>query len=247
MSILGIDIGGSGIKGARVDLDEGVLAGERFRIPTPQPATPDAVAGVVAQIVEHFSWQGPIGCGLPAVVIDGVATSAANIDASWVGTDAGGLLSGATGRTVTMINDADAAGVAEMQFGAGRGHDGVVLLLTFGSGIGSALFVDGDLVPNTELGHLEFKGMKAEHYAAARLVEHEAMRMETWVPRVADYLEHVTRLFSPRLIIFGGGISKRFDTFGSAFEVGVPIVPAQLRNNAGIVGAAMIGAGAAVA
>jgi polyphosphate glucokinase len=238
---LGIDIGGSGIKGALVDLERGVLVTDRHRIPTPQPATPEAVAGVVAKVADHFSWRGPIGCGLPAIVVDGIARSAANIDDSWVGTDAAAVLSDATGRTVTLINDADAAGLAEMRYGAGRGRRGVVLLLTFGSGIGSALFTDGRLVPNTELGHLEFKGMTAEHYAAARLVEHDSMEMTIWVARVAEYLAHVTRLLSPDLIVFGGGISQRFDEFGDALQSGVvPVVPAALRNNAGIVGAAMV-------
>jgi polyphosphate glucokinase len=238
--MLGIDIGGSGIKGAQVDLETGALATKRYRIKTPRPATPEAVAKVVTRIVRHFAWTGPFGCGLPAVVRDGVARSAANIDDAWIGTDAAGLFSAATGLGGTVLNDADAAGLAEMRYGSGRDAQGVVLVLTFGSGIGSALFVDGALVPNTELGHLEFRGMDAEHYAAARLVEHDGMDLESWVRRVDEYLRHLTMVLSPSLIIFGGGISKRFATFAPALAgVGVPVVAARLRNNAGIVGAAL--------
>lgn len=238
-TLLGVDIGGSGIKGAPVDVEKGEMADERHRIATPQPATPDAVAEVVAAVAAHFEWEGDIGCGLPAPVIDGVATAAANIDEAWVGTDAVELIGRATGRRVHVVNDADAAGTAEVLFGAGRGHSGVVLVLTFGSGIGSSLFRNGRLVPNSELGHLEFRGMEAEHYAASRLVEHEGMAMDVWVGRVREYLEHVSMLFSPTLIVFGGGISKRFDEFGDRFDIGVPVVPAEMRNNAGIVGAAL--------
>ncbi len=237
--LLGVDIGGSGIKGALVDVAAGDLATPRHRIVTPQPATPDAVMAVVALIADHFEWSGPIGCGLPAVVRDGVAHSAANIDDTWIGTDAITLLEQATGRRGHVVNDADAAGLAEMRFGAGRGQSGVVLVLTFGSGIGSALFVNGLLVPNTELGHLEFRGMPAEHYAAARLVEHEGMSRNEWSARVRDYLSHLMTVFSPSLIVIGGGISKHFDGFGSVFDFEVPVVAARLANNAGIVGAAL--------
>jgi polyphosphate glucokinase len=239
MQMLGIDIGGSGIKAAVVDVETGRLVGKRRRIPTPQPATPDSVADVVVELADHFDWQGPIGCGLPAVVRDGTALTAANIDKGWIGVDASSLITGATGRPSLVINDADAAGLAEVRFGAGRVRSGVVLVLTFGSGIGSALFVDGRLVPNTELGHLEFHGMDAEHYAAARLTEHDGLELEVWADRVREYLAHVTFLFSPSLIVFGGGISKRFDKFSHLIEVGTAVVAAELRNNAGIVGAAL--------
>lgn len=237
-TVLGIDIGGSGVKGAPVDLEAGDLAAKRRRIKTPQPSTPEAVIGVVGKIVEHFDWAGPIGVGLPAVVRDGVARTAANIDQAWVGTDVTSLLEAETGLVGPVLNDADAAGLAEMRFGAGKDRRGVVLVLTFGSGIGSALFENGNLVPNTELGHLEFHGMEAEHYAAARLVKRDGMDLEEWVQRVEEFLAHVDMLFSPSLIIFGGGISKRFDRFGD-LDVDVPVVPARLRNNAGIVGAAL--------
>ena len=237
--LLGIDIGGSGVKGAIVDVDAGAMTTDRYRIETPKPATPEAVMSVVARITDHFSWTGPVGCGLPAVVRNGIALSAANIDRSWIGTDVVALLEALTGSPAHVVNDADAAGVAEMRFGAGRGRGGVVVMLTFGSGIGSALFQNGNLVPNTEFGHLEFHGMDAEHYAAARLVEHEGMDMSEWILRVRDYLAYVASLLSPSLIVFGGGISKLFDSFASAFDLDVEVVPARLRNNAGIVGAAL--------
>ncbi len=238
--MLGIDVGGSGVKGAPVDLATGALAvPERYRVATPQPATPTAVAGAVTEVVEHFDWKGPFGCAFPAIVRDGIVLSAANIDDSWIGVDGEALFSDATGQPVTMLNDADAAGLAEISVGAGWGVKGVVILLTFGTGIGSGMFVDGVLVPNTELGHLEFRGEPAEDLAAARLVEDEDMPLDEWTERVAAYLRHVERLFSPNLFIFGGGISKRFDEFANAITGAVPIVPAMLRNNAGIVGAAM--------
>ena len=237
--LLGVDIGGSGIKGALVDVAVGDLTAKRHRIVTPQPATPEAVMAVVALVADHFDWSGLIGCGLPAVVRGGVAHSAANIDDSWIGTDAVAMLERATGSRGHVVNDADAAGLAEMRFGAGRGQPGVVLVLTFGSGIGSALFENGRLVPNTELGHIEFHGMPAEHYAAARLVEHEGMSRRQWSARVGDYLSHLMMIFSPSLIVLGGGISKHFDSFGGAFDFDIPVVAAQLANNAGIVGAAL--------
>jgi polyphosphate glucokinase len=213
----------------------------RLRIPTPRPATPDAVMETAARIAGHFEWSGPIGCGIPALVRDGVARSAANIDQSWVGADAAGLLAGLTGCPVRVLNDADAAGLAEVTFGAGRNQGGVVLVLTFGTGIGSALFSEGSLIPNLELGHLEFHGMDAEQYAASRLVEDEGMALETWAGRVSEYLRHVSLLFSPDLIVLGGGISKRFDDFAPLLDVEASVVPAGLRNHAGIVGAALAG------
>lgn len=238
-AVFGIDIGGSGIKGAPVNLEVGDLDGKRHRIKTPQPATPDAVMDVAAAVVEHFGYKGPLGCALPSVVDDGVALSAANIDPSWIGTDGRRLLEERTGCAVTLLNDADAAGLAEMRFGAGRGEDGLVVVLTFGTGIGSAVFYRGGLIPNTEFGHLEFRGMEAEHYAAARLVEREDMRVDWWAQRVNEYLNHLDRIFTPALFIFGGGISKRWDDFNELFELRGRIVPAELKNNAGIVGAAL--------
>jgi len=240
---LGIDIGGSGIKGAPVDLGTGELAAPRQRIPTPQPAEPAAVAVVVRQVVEWFGWAGPVGCTIPGVVQRGVVRSAANIDPSWVDTDATALFAAELDRAVFVLNDADAAGLAAVEFGTGREADGVVLFLTFGTGIGSALFINRTLVPNTELGHLEFRGMEAERYAAARLVKREEMRLDWWASRVNEYLLHLDLLFSPDLIIFGGGISKRFDQIAPFLDSGLNVQPAKLRNNAGIVGAAGVAAG----
>ena len=235
----GVDVGGTGIKGSVVDLEAGLLAEARFRIPTPQPAIPQAVGAMIAKVVSHHAWDGPVGVALPAVVQGGVVRTAANIDQSWIGVDADELLGEMLAAEVTMLNDADAAGLAEMRFGEGAGRSGVVLVLTFGTGIGSALFVDGRLVPNTELGHLEFRGMPAEHYAAGRLVEREDMKIDWWAGRVNEYLQHLERVLSPDLIVFGGGISKRFDEYSHEFQTRAPVRPAKLRNNAGIVGAAM--------
>ena len=240
MELLGIDIGGSGIKGATVDLDTGRLTRDRLKILTPQPATPKAVAGVVNQLVKHFEWEGPIGCTLPTVVRQGMVHSAANIDKSWVGVDGERLLRKATGQQVVLLNDADAAGIAEMKFGAGRGRGGVVFILTFGTGIGSGVFVDGRLHPNTELGHLEFKGMDAEHYAAARVREAEKLTYKKWGTRVNEFLEHLEKVFSPDLFIIGGGVSRKMDRFGEYLTGDTEVVPAKLRNEAGIIGATLV-------
>lgn len=240
MEMLGIDIGGSGIKGAPVDLETGALTRDRHKILTPQPSTPDAVAGVVAELVEYFEWDGPIGCTFPAVVRKGVVFSAANVDKSWIGTDGEKLLREATGCRVTLLNDADAAGIAEMRFGAGRGRKGVVFILTFGTGIGSAVFVDGHLHPNTELGHLEFKGMPSEHYAAARVRKAEDLSYKQWGIRVDEFLEHLEDIFSPDLFVIGGGVSRKIEKFREYLVLDTEVVPAELRNVAGIVGAALI-------
>lgn len=238
----GIDIGGSGIKGAPVDLSAGVLTSDRLRILTPQPSTPDAVADVVAEIAQSFDWKGPVGVTVPGIVEEGVVRSAANIDPAWVDTDAVALLASRVGGAATVLNDADAAGLAEERYGAGRDAHGVVLLLTFGTGIGSALLNGGVLVPNTELGHIEFNGMEAEHYCAARLVEEDNMEVAIWMKRVDSFLHYVESLFSPQLIIFGGGISKHFEDFSHLITVRTSVVPASLRNQAGIVGAALASA-----
>ncbi|MFC8245126.1 polyphosphate--glucose phosphotransferase [Streptomyces chartreusis] len=242
MQIFGLDIGGSGIKGAPVDLDRGDLAQERFKVLTPQPATPDGVADGVKQVVEHYGWMGPVGLTFPGVVTDGsTIRTAANVDKSWIDTDARALFSDRLGgHPVTVVNDADAAGVAEMHFGAGRGRKGTVILLTFGTGIGSALFVDGRLVPNTELGHLELHGHDAEKRASSKAKEDEDLSWEHWAHRVRKYLAHVEMLFSPELFIIGGGVSRKAQKFLHYIEdIKAEIVPAQLQNNAGIVGAAM--------
>jgi polyphosphate glucokinase len=236
---IGIDIGGSGIKGAVVELDDGEFVGERCRIPTPRPATPEAVAEVVAEVVATLDGDGPVGCTLPAVVRDGVAESAANIDDAWIGTDGEALIGAATGRPTTLLNDADAAGLAEQRFGAARGHGGVVLVLTLGTGIGSGLLVDGRLVPNTELGHLELDGHDAESRAAASVRKSEHLSWPKWAQRLDRYLHHVEDLFSPDLFVLGGGVSRKHDRFMPLLTVDTEVVPAALRNRAGIVGAAL--------
>lgn len=241
MQIMGVDIGGSGIKGAPVDLDRGDLAQERHKVLTPQPATPDGVAGCVAEVVRAFSWSGPVGVTFPGVVTSGVTRSAANMDKRWVGADAAALLSRELdGLPVTVLNDADAAGVAEMTYGAGRGRGGTVILLTLGTGIGSAVFTDGRLVPNTELGHLELKGHDAETRASVKAKEDGDLSWEQWARRLTKYLAHVEMLFSPDLFIIGGGVSRKPEKFLPLIEgIRAEIVPAKLQNNAGIVGAAM--------
>ncbi|MGI9666237.1 MAG: polyphosphate--glucose phosphotransferase [Acidimicrobiia bacterium] len=239
MKRMGIDIGGSGIKGAVVDLTTGELVSERYRVKTPQKSTPEAVMEVVAEVVAHHGWDGPIGITVPGVVQHGVVLTAANISKKWIDLEADTAFEHALGRPVSVINDADAAGLAEVQYGAAQDMDGVCLLLTFGTGIGSALINDGRLVPNTELGHLKFRGMEAEAYAAAQLVERENMDLDWWAGRVNEFLQHVDFVFNPDVVIFGGGISKRFDDFAHRFDTRAMIIPAALRNNAGIVGAAM--------
>lgn len=236
----GIDIGGSGIKAAPVDLVTGRLSGERLRTDTPKPATPGQVAAVVDELIVRHGWNGPVGICLPSVVQHGVVRTAANIDDSWIGTDADELFSEATGRPVTIVNDADAAGVAEMTWGAGRDRDGVVICLTFGTGIGSGLFVDGVLVPNTELGHLELDGHDAEKRAAAKVRDREQLSWEEWAERANRYVRHVAFLFSPDLIILGGGVSKKPEKWVPLLDVGCELAVAQLMNNAGIAGAALL-------
>jgi polyphosphate glucokinase len=238
----GIDIGGSGMKAAPVRLATGELTHDRFKILTPHPATPDAMAPVVAELVGHFDWEGPVGVTFPGVVRRGVAYSAANLDKSWIGVDADALFTEASGQEVHVVNDADAAGLAEVRFGAGRDVPGVVLVLTFGTGIGSGLFIDGVLVPNTELGHLEVDGKDAESRAAASAREREDLSWKDWAKRVQRYLETVVALFSPALIIVGGGASRKADKWVPLLDVGTEIVPAAMENEAGIVGAALVGA-----
>jgi polyphosphate glucokinase len=238
--MLGIDIGGSGIKGAPVDLSTGAFTRERFRIDTPQPSRPKAVAAVLAEIVDHFAWDGPVGVTYPGVVIDGVALSAANVSKRWIGLDAASLIAETTGREITLLNDADAAGIAEMRLGAGRGRRGTVVLLTLGTGIGSALFTDGVLVPNTEFGHIQIQGEDAEVRASAKARTDHDLSWEKWAKRLGTYMRHLEALISPSLIIVGGGVSRRSEHFVPLIEgVRAEIVPARLVNNAGIVGAAM--------
>ncbi|MFB8385227.1 polyphosphate--glucose phosphotransferase [Streptomyces rubiginosohelvolus] len=244
MEIFGVDIGGSGIKGAPVDLDRGDLARERHKVLTPHPATPKGVADGVAEVVGHFDWSGPVGITFPGVVTDGITRTAANVDKGWIDTDARTLLGERIGQPVTILNDADAAGVAEMTFGAGKGRTGTVILLTFGTGIGSAVFTDGKLLANTELGHLELHGHDAEKHASTKAKEDEDLSWQHWAHRVQKYLLHVEMLFSPELFIIGGGVSRKAEKFLPLIEkVRAELVPAQLQNNAGIVGAAMAAAG----
>jgi len=240
VQVLGIDIGGSGIKAAPVDTDQGKLLAERVKLETPHPALPDAVAKTVAQLVETFSWSGPAGITFPGVVVGGVTHTAANLDPAWVGLDTRALFDQATGLTAALINDADAAGLAEMSFGAGAGQQGTVLMLTFGTGIGSALLRQGVLVPNTEFGHIEIRGKDAEYRASERAKEEHDLSWEKWAERVNEYLEHMERLTAPDLIIIGGGISRKSDKFLHLLTgLRATVVPATLHNDAGIVGAAL--------
>lgn len=239
MEILGIDIGGSGIKGAPIDIKRGVLVKDRYRIPTPQPSVPNDVAGVVAKIAHHFEWKGPIGCTFPAVVKNGVTYTAANVDKSWVGTNAQKILQKKTGCPVLVINDADAAGIAEMEFGAGKGRKGITIMLTFGTGIGSAIFVNGVLVPNTEFGHMEIRGKDAEDRASDRMRKKDDLSWKKWAKRVNEFLDRMEALFSPDLFILGGGVSKKHSNYLHLLNTQAEIVPAQSLNEAGIIGAAM--------
>lgn len=243
-TVLGIDIGGSGIKGAPVDLTAGRLAAERVRIPTPEGATPGPVAEVVGQVVSSFETDGPFGCTFPAVVVSGVARTAANVDHAWIGTDVHALLSKETGRDAVVINDADAAGLAEVHFGAGRDRDGTIVVLTLGTGIGSAVFVDGHLVPNTELGHLEIHGKSAEERASDRTRDDEDLGWHHWAERLNEVLDVIEGLLSPQLFILGGGVSKKADKFLHLLATDAEVVPAALRNDAGIIGAALVASGA---
>lgn len=238
--LIGVDIGGSGIKGGVVDSRRGTLIGERVRLDTPQPALVADVLAATAEVVRALPRDaGPVGIGLPGAIVGGRVMTAANIDASWIGQPAAELFSEAVGRPCVVLNDADAAGVAEMRFGAGRGVPGVVLMLTLGTGIGSALFTDGRLVPNTELGHIEIRGMDAELRASAGAREREELSYAKWAPLLDEYLHRVDQLIWPDLIILGGGISKRADKFLHRLTARPPVVAATLRNEAGIVGTAM--------
>jgi polyphosphate glucokinase len=238
--VLGIDIGGTGIKAAPVDVTTGKLTADRQKLATPHPAKPHAVAEIVQQLVKAFDWTGPIGTTFPGVVTDGTIQTAANLDPDWIGLDGRELFGRAAGQPVTVINDADAAGLAEMRFGAGVGVRGTVLMLTFGTGIGSALFIDGALVPNTEFGHIEIRGKDAEKRASELVREEHDLSWGKWAGRVDEYLEHMEALLSPGLIIIGGGISKKSDKFLPLLTgLRARVVPAGMLNDAGIVGAAM--------
>ncbi len=237
--ILGIDIGGSGIKGAIVHTKKGELITERHRIPTPSPATPGEVSEIIGEMVKHFKWKGAVGCGFPAVIQNGVARTAANVDKTWIGTNVNNLFNEITGCPVFAVNDADAAGMAEMKFGAGNGNKGVVILITVGTGIGTVIFSRGKLVPNTELGHVLLNTMEAEEYASDAVRKKLDLSWEDWAKRFNEYLVYMEKLFWPDLFILGGGASKKDQKFFEHLTVKTPIVPAQLLNNAGIVGAAL--------
>jgi polyphosphate glucokinase len=238
-TVVGIDVGGTGIKGAPVNLGTGALAQARIRLLTPAPATPGAVAGTVVRLVEQIGADGPLGLTLPAVVLDGVVRTASNIDQGWLGVNAVELFGKATGRPVTVVNDADAAGTAEVRFGAGAGRSGVIVVITLGTGIGSALFVNGVLVPNTELGHLHLHHGDAEDWAADSVRERDELSWEEYAHRLQRYFDLVQSLFWPNLIIVGGGVSKKAEKYLPQISLGTEVVPATLLNDAGIVGAAM--------
>lgn len=242
MQVLGIDIGGTGIKGSPVETETGELLAERHRILTPESAKPKPIARVVKEMVEHFSWQGPVGCGFPAVIRQGVVYTAANIHKSWIGTQVENLFSEISGCPVRVLNDADAAGLAEMTFGAGKGQAGVVLLVTIGTGLGTVLFSNSVLVPNLELGHIEIDCFDAELGASDSARKREKLSWKKWAKRFNKYLVSLEKLVWPDLIILGGGVIKKFDEFAPFLEVKAQVQPAQLLNDAGIVGAALAAA-----
>lgn len=241
MNVYGIDVGGSGIKGAPVDTATGELLSERVRVGTPQPATPEAILATCVEVVRTSEWEGPVGCGFPAVIKDGVVQTAANIDKSAIGFDLGGRLEAELGAPVRIVNDGDAAGLAEIRWGAGRGVDGVVLMLTLGTGIGTSLFVDGRLVPNTELGHIEIDGEDAEWRASDGARKRESLDWNQYAARLQKYISTIEALLWPDLIVVGGGISKKSERFLPHLETRAGVVPAQMLNQAGISGAALAG------
>lgn len=236
----GVDVGGSGIKGGIVDLDTGQLIGDRFKLLTPQPATPSAVAKTIAAVVNKFGWTGPLGVTYPGVVTEGIVQTAANVDKAWIGANAGDVIGAElNGQEVTVLNDADAAGLAEVRYGAGKDRPGVVVLLTFGTGIGSALVHNGTLIPNTEFGHLEVGGKEAEKRAASSVKDKNRWSYAKWTKQVTRVLVAIENTMWPDLFIAGGGISRKADEWVPLLENRTPVVPAALLNTAGIVGAAM--------
>jgi polyphosphate glucokinase len=243
MQTLGIDVGGSGIKGAIVDTDAGKLVSERIRIPTPQPATPELIAETVSDLMRMHNWQGRVGIGFPAAVREGIVLTATNIDKSWLGIQAHDLFARTGAENITVLNDADAAGMAEMRFGAGQNNSGLVILITVGTGIGTVIFYRGMLLPNTELGHIYLaNGFEAEEYASDATRKNEDLKWKKWAKRFNLYLDTMQALFWPDLFILGGGISKKFDKYADALLLETPIVPATLLNEAGIIGAAVAAA-----
>ena len=239
MYVLGIDVGGTGIKGAIVDTDNGQLISERKRLSTPRPANPRLMIETIIELVRFFDWKKEIGCGFPAVVQEGVIQTASNIDRKWIGLNAAHLITEASGCQIYLINDADAAGEAEVAFGSGQGKRGNLIFLTVGTGIGSALFYQGTLYPNTELGFMKIKGRYGEHYAANSIRKAENLSWSQWGKRFCRYLKRVEALLRPDLFILGGGISKKFDLYETYLKCKTPIIPAKLKNDAGIIGAAV--------
>lgn len=240
MEVLGIDIGGSGIKGAIVNTNTGALSSERYRIPTPIPATPEEVANTVKKMISHFNWKGLVGCGFPTPLHHGKCLSGGNLHKTWKGTQVDTLFKKKTGNSYTIVNDADAAGLAEINFGAGKGVKGTVIVITLGTGIGSGLFLDGKLLPNTEFGHVLYKnGEIFEKYAADSARKREGLSRKEWGKRLNEYFNHINLLLSPDLIIIGGGASKKLHKFKDQIKVSFPIIAASSQNNAGIIGAAV--------
>lgn len=238
---LGIDIGGSGIKAGLIDLEQGLMISERFKIDTPQPSTPDNVASAIRDLIASLDWKGDkIGVGFPAIIQDGFSLTAANIDKAWIGTNVEEILHRYTGHTYYVINDADAAGMAERMYGRINHVKGTVLMLTLGTGIGSALFYDGILIPNTEFGHIQYRGDIAENWVSNRARKERNLEYDTWAMELAEFLDYMILLLSPRLIVLGGGISFRFDEFAHHFNhLRTPVVNASAYNDAGIIGAAV--------
>jgi len=241
MNVFGLDVGGSGIKGAPVDVESGEFLKERVRIKTPQPATPEAIVSTAVEVVREAGWEGPVGCGFPAVIKDGVIETAANIDKAAIGFDLHEALRRELDSPVSIVNDADAAGLAEMRWGAGKDQDGVVLMLTLGTGIGTSLFVDGRLVPNTEFGHIEVRGKDAEHRAADSARKRDDLSWKEYAKRLDEYLHRIEFLLWPDLIVIGGGISKKSEKFFPHLTARTRVVAAEMHNNAGIAGAALAG------
>lgn len=236
--ILGVDVGGTGIKGALIDVENGEMVTERFRLSTPAPATPAAVAKTFEGIIEHFAYEGPIGCGFPAVIKGNRALTAANIDKSWIGKNVGDCFGASKEHPIYVLNDADAAAIAEMEYGVGKGTRGLVMMVTVGTGLGSCLFLDGKMIPNTEFGHLRMHDKIAEKYCANSVRKNEDLSWEEWGKRFNEYLQHVYHLLSLDTVILSGGVSKKFHKYEEYLDLPIEVQPAQLLNNAGIVGAA---------
>ncbi|GAB5554912.1 MAG: ROK family protein [Saprospiraceae bacterium] len=240
--ILGIDVGATGMKGALVDIEKGVLVSERFRLATPDPATPKAMGKTFQEIIKHFDYSGPIGCGFPAVIKSNTAMTAANIDKSWVGKNVASVFGGEKIENIHVLNDADAAAIAEMTYGKGKGKSGLIIMITIGTGIGSCLFLDGKMLANTELGHVVMHGKSAEKYCANSVRKALDLSWDEWGKRFNEYLQYIYHLLSPDSIILSGGVSKKFGNYKKYIDIPIEVTPAALLNNAGIVGAAAYGA-----